>query len=71
MVSLLHEKDLQGKLPFDYAEEEAQRKRHPDLFNGHRWKESLQNLNYAKDYDLNDSENESGRNIDQRPHRYS
>ncbi|EED20926.1 ankyrin 2,3/unc44, putative [Talaromyces stipitatus ATCC 10500] len=40
----LHEKDLDGKTPLDYAEEEAQRKRHPHLFEGKRWYESVHNL---------------------------
>ncbi|EED16472.1 ankyrin, putative [Talaromyces stipitatus ATCC 10500] len=40
----LHEKDFQGKTPLDYAEEETQRKRHPNLFKENRWNESLHNL---------------------------
>ncbi|RAO74327.1 uncharacterized protein BHQ10_010339 [Talaromyces amestolkiae] len=44
IVHLLHENDFQGKKPLDYAEEEARRERHPDLFKGSRWHESLHNL---------------------------
>jgi ankyrin repeat protein len=40
----LHTKDLSGKTPLEYAEEEANRERHPNLFASRRWKRSLQNL---------------------------
>lgn len=40
----LHTKDLSGKTPLEYAEEEVNRERHPHLFNGRRWEKSLQNL---------------------------
>ncbi|RAH55917.1 ankyrin [Aspergillus piperis CBS 112811] len=40
----LHAKDISGKTPLQYAEEEANRARHPDLFGGHRWERSWQNL---------------------------
>ena len=40
----LHSKDFSGKTPLQYAEEEASRERHPDLFGGGRWLRSLQNL---------------------------
>lgn len=44
IFNLLHENDFQGKTPLDYAEEEAQRERHPVFFKGSRWHESLHNL---------------------------
>ncbi|KAF5014519.1 hypothetical protein F66182_14461 [Fusarium sp. NRRL 66182] len=44
ILHLLRENDFQGKTPLDYAEEEARRERHPDLFMGSRWHESLRNL---------------------------
>ncbi|KAJ5826584.1 ankyrin [Penicillium robsamsonii] len=47
----LHSKDFKGKTPLQYAEEEANRKRHRNLFQGHRWQRSLQNL---RDGDEND-----------------
>jgi hypothetical protein len=40
----LHIKDISGKTPLEYAEEEADRERHPHLFGGCRWKMSLHNL---------------------------
>ncbi|KAJ5553174.1 ankyrin [Penicillium frequentans] len=40
----LHIKDFSGKTPLEYAEEEVNRERHPDLFNSHRWEKSLHNL---------------------------
>lgn len=40
----IHSKDISGKTPLQYAEEEANRERHPHLFEGRRWQESLQNL---------------------------
>ncbi|KAJ5993067.1 ankyrin [Penicillium sp. IBT 35674x] len=40
----LHCKDFKDKTPLQYAEEEANRERHPDLFAGDRWQSSLQNL---------------------------
>ncbi|KAJ5176350.1 uncharacterized protein N7482_002227 [Penicillium canariense] len=43
----LHEKDLMGKTPLEYAVEEADRERPSDLFGGQRWQESLQNLKDA------------------------
>ena len=47
----LHSRDSRGKTPFEYAEEEANRERHRDLFEGRRWQRSLQNL---RDADQND-----------------
>ncbi|KAF3399519.1 hypothetical protein DPV78_006382 [Talaromyces pinophilus] len=49
IFSLLNEKDFRGKAPLDYAEEEARRKRHPNLFMGSRWQESLRNLKTLKE----------------------
>ncbi|KAH8690777.1 hypothetical protein BGW36DRAFT_328708 [Talaromyces proteolyticus] len=43
----LHERDRKGKTSLEYAEEEANRERHIDLWLGHRWKESFHNLKYA------------------------
>ncbi|OQD86803.1 hypothetical protein PENANT_c007G02642 [Penicillium antarcticum] len=40
----LHSKDFSGKTPLQYAEEEANRERHRNLFQGCRWQRSLQNL---------------------------
>jgi ankyrin repeat protein len=40
----LHSKDISGKTPLQYAEEEANRERHPHLFEGRRWQRSLQDL---------------------------
>ncbi|KUL80754.1 hypothetical protein ZTR_09445 [Talaromyces verruculosus] len=49
ILHLLRENDFQGKTPLDYAEEEARRERHPDLFMGSRWHESLRNLKTLKE----------------------
>ncbi|KAL4789263.1 ankyrin [Aspergillus venezuelensis] len=46
----LHAKDISGKTPLQYAEEEANRARHPDLFGGHRWERSWQNLRNGDEY---------------------
>jgi ankyrin repeat protein len=40
----LHSKDFSGKTALQYAEEEASRERHRDLFGNYRWQRSLQNL---------------------------
>ncbi|GLA55851.1 hypothetical protein AnigIFM63604_002936 [Aspergillus niger] len=40
----LHNKDISGKSPLQYAEEAANRESHPGLFEGGRWQRSLQNL---------------------------
>ncbi|KAL2844564.1 ankyrin, partial [Aspergillus pseudoustus] len=47
----LHIKDSSGKTPLQYAEEEANRERHRNLFEGCRWQRSLENL---RDGDEND-----------------
>jgi ankyrin repeat protein len=49
---LLGENDSSGKTPLDYAEEEARRERHPDLFKGSRWHESLHNLQTLQAFTL-------------------
>ncbi|KAJ5291436.1 hypothetical protein N7478_000687 [Penicillium angulare] len=47
----LHSKDSRHKTPLQYAEEEANRERHPDLFEGHRWQKSLENLRHENEND--------------------
>ncbi|KAJ5962647.1 ankyrin [Penicillium viridicatum] len=44
----LHSKDFNHKTPLQYAEEEANRERHPYLFGGDRWQRSLQSLRDAE-----------------------
>lgn len=39
-----YDRDADGKTPLDYASEEAQRERDPDLFCGSRWEKSLKAL---------------------------
>lgn len=46
----LHSTDISGKTPLQYAKEEANRERHPDLFEGRRWQRSLQNLREGDEY---------------------
>jgi hypothetical protein len=46
----LHNKDISGKSPLQYAEEAANRERHPGLFEGGRWQRSLQNMKKGDEY---------------------
>lgn len=49
IFNLLNEKDFRGKAPLNYAEEEARRKRYPNLFMGSWWQELLRNLKNLKE----------------------
>jgi ankyrin repeat protein len=42
----LHDRDLTGKSPFDYAKKQADRQRPDNMFRGNRWRESF---DYLKD----------------------